>query len=224
MGTEEDLFELFTKYAILLKDKYNKNIKTIIISTANKAKRKVTYRINEESQHIINLEVLTTINGDQLYNNIKNKHKNNEKLTEEDIANLSLIPLMKTKEPIDKTILKICKLTNNLKIKQEDLDYLKQSQKILTERYVKEDKIKKAIQKEIKMVTDLFKWVDKETKAELIKEGKIEGIKEGIKEGKIEEKYNIAVEMLRENVKIEDIMKFTDLNKKEILNLEKQIS
>ena len=92
--TEKDKSR-FTKYAILLKDKYNKNIKTIIISTANKAKRKVTYRINEESQHIINLEVLTTINGDQLYNNIQNKHKNNEKLREEDIANLSLIPLMK---------------------------------------------------------------------------------------------------------------------------------
>ena len=81
---------------------------------------------------------------------------------------------MKTKEPIDETILKICKITNDLKIKQEDLDYLKQSQKMLTERYVKKDEIKKAIQKEIKMVTDLFKWVDKETKAELIKEGKIE--------------------------------------------------
>lgn len=110
---------------------------------------------------------------------------------------------MKTKEPIDETILKICKITNDLKIKQEDLDYLKQSQKMLTERYVKKDEIKKAIQKEIKMVTDLFKWVDKETKAELIKEGKIEG--------KIEEKYNIAVEMLKENMKIEKIMKFTKL-------------
>ena len=202
-----------------------RDIKTIIISTANKAKRKVTYRINEESQHIINLEVLTTINGDQLYNNIKNKHENNEKLTEEDIANLSLIPLMKTKEPIDKVILKICKLTNDLKIKQEDLDYLKQSQKMLTERYVKKDEMKKAIQKEIKMVTDLFKWVDKETKAELIKEGKIEGIKEGkiegIKEGIKKGELNVVSKMLKENVKIEDIMKFTDLSKKEILNLKK---
>ncbi len=210
--TEKDKSR-FTKYAILLKDKYNKNIKTIIISTANKAKRKVTYRINEKSQHIINLEVLTTINGDKLYNNIQNKHKNNEKLREEDIANLSLIPLMKTKEPIDKVILKICKLTNDLKIKQEDLDYLKQSQKMLTERYVKEEEIKKSIQKEIKMVTDLFEWKDKETEEKLRKEGKIEG--------KIEEKYNIAVEMLKENMKIEKIMKFTKLTEKEILNLEK---
>ena len=43
---------------------------------------------------------------------------------------------MKTKEPIDKVILKICKLTNDLKINQENLDYLKQSQKMLTERDV----------------------------------------------------------------------------------------
>ena len=124
---------------------------------------------------------------------------------------------MKTKEPIDETILKICKLTNDLKIKQEDLDYLKQSQKMLTERYVKEEEIKKSIQKEIKMVTDLFEWVYKETKAELIKEGKIEGIKEGIKKGEL----NVVSKMLKENVKIEDIMKFTDLSKKEILNLKK---
>ena len=42
------------------------------------------------------------------------------------------------------------------------------------------------------MVTDLFKWVDKETKAELIKEGKIEGIKEGIKKGEL----NVVSKML----------------------------
>ena len=122
---------------------------------------------------------------------------------------------MKTKEPIDETILKICKLTNDLKINQENLDYLKQSQKMLTERYVKKDEMKKAIQKEIKMVTDLFEWKDKETEARLIKEGKIEGIKEGIKKGEL----NVVSKMLKENVKIEDIMKFTDLSKKEILNL-----
>ena len=68
-------------------------------------------------------------------------------------------------------------------------------------------------------------WKDKETEARLIKEGKIEGIKEGkiegIKEGIKKGELNVVSKMLKENVKIEDIMKFTDLSKKEILNLKK---
>lgn len=71
------------------------------------------------------------------------------------------------------------------------------------------------------MVTDLFEWKDKETEEKLRKEGELIEKKRGIKEGKIEEKYNIAVEMLKENMKIEKIMKFTKLTEKEILNLEK---
>ncbi len=71
------------------------------------------------------------------------------------------------------------------------------------------------------MVTDLFEWKDKETEEKLRKEGELIGEKRGIKEGKIEEKYNIAVEMLKENMKIEKIMKFTKLTEKEILNLKK---
>ena len=48
---------------------------------------------------------------------------------------------------------------------------------MLTERYVKEEEIKKSIQKEIKMVTDLFEWKDKETEEKLRKEGELNGKK-----------------------------------------------
>lgn len=196
----------FTKYAIILNDKYNLDVRTMVISTKETEKKEIEHRIGPKSKHTITVETLKRFDGDDILKKIKAKE--NKKLTEEDIANLSLVPLMKTKDPTDKTILKVCKLTNKLNISQQDLEYLKCNQKQLTEIYVKDEKMRKLIKEEIMMKNDLFKTLDQETKEKLRKQVRIE----------------TATELLKLNIDINDIIKATALTKQQIQTLQQQIA
>lgn len=55
-----------------------------------------------------------------------------------------------------------------------------------------------------------------EGRAEGLAEGRKEGRKEGVKEGKEKEKIDIAKNMLKKNIKVEDICEITGLTKEEI--------
>ena len=72
----------------------------------------------------------------------------------------------------------------------------------------------------------LAKWSDyiAENKGyeEGIEEGRIEGRAEGIEEGSKQKAYEIAKNMLEENISIEAIAKFTKLNIEEIEKLRKE--
>ena len=65
-----------------------------------------------------------------------------------------------------------------------------------------------------------MKWVERLCNAfdEKYEEGKNQGISQGISQGIL----NVAKNMLKDNVKIEDIKKFTGLSKKEIQDLKLQ--
>ena len=73
----------------------------------------------------------------------------------------------------------------------------------------------------------LAKWSDyiaenkgyEEGKEEGIEEGRIEGRAEGIEEGSKQRAYEIAKNMLEENISIEAIVKFTKLSIEEIEQL-----
>ena len=58
----------------------------------------------------------------------------------------------------------------------------------------------------------------KEGKIEGLKEGKLEGKIEGLKEGKLEGIISVAKEMLKSNVSISEISRYTGLSKQEIEN------
>ena len=69
------------------------------------------------------------------------------------------------------------------------------------------------------MKKDLFKTVDPETKEILLQQGRIEGRMDVI----MEEQLKIETELLKLNIKINDIKKATNLTKQEIETLHKQI-
>ncbi len=73
-----------------------------------------------------------------------------------------------------------------------------------------------------------MKWVERlcnafdEKYEEGIKQGISQGIKQGKKQGISQGILSVAKNMLKDNVKIEDIKKFTGLSKKEIQDLKLQ--
>ena len=69
------------------------------------------------------------------------------------------------------------------------------------------------------MKKDLFKTVDPETKEILLQQSRIEGRMDVI----MEEQLKIETELLKLNIKINDIKKATNLTKQEIETLHKQI-
>ncbi|MDO5849827.1 MAG: hypothetical protein Q4P14_01305 [Methanobacteriaceae archaeon] len=214
--TREDTSR-FTKYALILNDKYKRDVRTIVISTKDPEKKEIEHRIGPKSKHTITIETLKKINGDDILKKIE--EKTNKKLSKKDISKLSLVPLMKTKDPTEQIILKVCKLTNKLKINPQDLEYLKCIQVQLSEKYVKDEQIRTLIKEEIKMKCKLFETVDQETKEKLLQQGR----KEGEKEGRIKNSQKIALNLLKLNINIKDIMQATELTKEQIQTLQKQI-
>ena len=65
------------------------------------------------------------------------------------------------------------------------------------------------------MKNDLFKTLDRETEEKIRKQAKMEG--------EINKAKNIAIELLKLNLNINDIIKATQLTKQEIQTLQKQI-
>ena len=61
-------------------------------------------------------------------------------------------------------------------------------------------------------------------KAERLKEGRAEGIKEGIKEGKEKTVREHIINMLKENLDINLIIKITNKSEKEILEIKKSLN
>lgn len=83
--------------------------------------------------------------------------------------------------------------------------------------------VKNIHKKVIKVKNDASVEVEFMTLLERDREKIEEGRKEGIEEGKIEERLEIAKEMLRDNESIEKIMKYSKLTKEEILELKKLV-
>ena len=75
--------------------------------------------------------------------------------------------------------------------------------------------MRKLIKEEIMMKNDLFKTLDRETEEKIRKQAKMEG--------EINKAKNIAIELLKLNLNINDIIKATQLTKQQIQTLQKQI-
>ena len=78
--------------------------------------------------------------------------------------------------------------------------------------YVNDDLTRKA----------MAEWNEKIITNKQIKIAHEQGVEEGIKEGAKQKKIEIAKSMLEANMKIEDISKFTNLSKEEIIHLKEE--
>mgnify|MGYP003299935542 CR=1 FL=1 len=162
----------FMKYAIILKEKYNKETITLIISTFEKKNREINFKLHKNSDNTLYLYVLVSLDADEIFKQIEEKVKNNQELSQKDIADLSIIPLFKSKYSVGEVLLKTATLTNKLKVSSENITYLKFNQDKLTEKFVKDKELKNKIMEEIGMSMSYFEKRCYEIEEEFVNKNK----------------------------------------------------
>lgn len=223
---EKDLRRFNLYHSMLIDEYQTEKLKTTIIYT-EKIDKKTIDKI-EKSCFDLNIISLKEFNGDKILNNIEHKIKNNKRITQKDECNLAFLPLYQTKKDPKELLYKVCSLTNQIKqIPQENLDYIKVTQLMIVDILITDTEKKERYLEEIQMKSQAIDILIEKGRQEGIKEGRQEGLIEGIeagkqagiKEGSRNTKFNLAKNMLKADISINNIIKITDLSKEEIENL-----
>ena len=197
------------------KKETEKEVKLVVVSTAEKTK-KIKHEIGDSIKFTFNVYSMMDEDGDAIINNIETKIKNNERITTNELIDLSLVPVMGSKNSRETQIEKSVKLILNIDLEKYEIKNLIKSVAYLLADKFLEDSDKKtvicdALGGKMNAVYDY---------GERRKE---EGIKEGIKEGKEEENKKIAIKMLKNNEDMEKIKEYIDISEDEIIKLKKEI-
>lgn len=101
-------------YAVVnFKKKTKKKVKLVVVSTAEKSK-KITFKIEDTIKFSFSVYSLMEEDGDKIIENIEKKIENGEKLTTDELIDLSLVPLMGSKNSRDYQIEKPVNIILNL--------------------------------------------------------------------------------------------------------------
>lgn len=196
---DEKRYRLYTALVDYAK-RNNKPLILIVISTAEKTKIK-EYKINKDCVFTIPIVSLKDFDGDKIINNIKNKIKNNQKITRHEMLNLALAPFMSSKKPLDKQIEKTVKTLDEVRKSMKcSSDFVFGIELLIVEKFIKNERQHKKL---TNILRDTMKIID---------EWRQEDYENGKQEGKEEEKINTAKNMLKENYTIKQIAKITQLN------------
>lgn len=192
---EEDI-NRFLFYDASLFYKYGKKVNTLVVYSSDIKKSKT--KVDAGSlKYEIKAFYMSSLNGDEEYNNLKTKIDKGEDLTKEEILSLTFIPLMDSKEDKSTRTIKSIELAekmeeNNTKLQCITLLYA------FLEKFG-DAKSKKKF-KEVFSMTEIGRMIVEESiekgRAEGIKKGIEEGIKKGRTEGKTEGKSEILIKQL----------------------------
>jgi predicted transposase/invertase (TIGR01784 family) len=154
---------------------------------------------------------LSKFNGNEIYNDLKIKVENNQKLTDEDVMRFIILPLTKKDNKQD-----FIELTVNLA--KEIIDEEKQGFIIAgilsaTDKFIDKDYSNK-----------LREWLRMTKVGRLFEEEKLEYAQKCEQETRQETKKEIARSLLSDGIDILSIMKATKLSKDEVLKLKEEIS
>jgi hypothetical protein len=186
------------------KKKTKKQIKLAVISTVEKSK-KITHTIDETVKFTFEIYSFTDEDGDIILNNIETKIKNDEEFTDEELIDLSLVPVMGSVNSQEHQIEESVNLILNIDLEKYKVKNLVKSIAYLLADKFLEDEEKKAVICDALggKMSAIYDYGQRQ---------KNEGIKEGIKEGKeIMVKY-----MIKEGKTNEEIRKETKLSIEEI--------
>lgn len=227
--TEEFLLRC-AQYAVNLRVVSGKHVETKIISTGTRVSSEEIAKISEKFQFEPEIFFYSEFDGLEKLINIKNKIKNNEKLTEIDHYNLIFIPLMGNVNKIEAAF-EVFKIVNDDKLftKKEQSD-IKRGQYVIANIIAGDDrKLYEKFMRVIKMLTMFVSYMEEhedeildELKEYYMEEGKKEGMKKGMKKGEkkgIDETSVKIAENLKEVLSDEEISKRTGIPIEEVHNL-----
>ena len=169
------------QYAVNLRVVSERPVETIIISTGFREKSKSSVLISKSTQFEFEIFFYSEFDGLKKLNNIKNKIKNNEKLTANDHYDLILIPLMGNVNRVDAAFEVFGILNNDEIFTKKEQSKIKQCQFVLADIISGDDK--KLFQEFLKVIevnNDYLIEYERKLVENSIEEGRKEGRKEGI--------------------------------------------
>lgn len=199
----KEVLKRFFAYAASVNFKTNKSIETLVIVTYSTKEKSLEYPLNNETIFRVRIFSLKNIDADKRLERIENKVKNKEKLNKEDIHDIVLLPLMRSKHSTEHIIRKTVKLSNECIVNEEDIIKIKSLQPLMINKFIKNEKLRKKLIGEVNMKIKLFDEIREE----------------GREEGSEEKAIDIAREMLEDNCSIDLIAKYTHLDKAFLENL-----
>ena len=175
-------------------DATKQDMVTIIVSTGDPKKSARIAWINEKTNFLpFRIIFLKEYSGDKKLKKIKNKVKNNKKLTFDEIIELVLMALFDNTRPIAEVIEEVCYLTTKLvDATPEERNLLRWGLTLISNKFIKNPKKLKELKKVIEMnneniYTDLHNYFQAEKE-------------ECRQEGRNEEKIEIASTMIKEGL------------------------
>ena len=192
------------------KKKTKKEVKLVVISTAEKSKR-ITHIIDDIITFKFDIYSMMDEDGDAIINNIENKIENNEKITDEELIDLSLVPVMGSKNTQEKQIEKSVKLILSINLENSKVKNLIRSIAYLLADKFLEDGDNKTILCDALggKMSAVYDYGQRKKK---------EGIEEGIKETS----EKMALYMIKKGESDEEIVKETELSLEEIKKLREE--
>jgi hypothetical protein len=197
------------------KKKTEKEVKLVVISTSENSK-KIIHTIEDVIEFKFDIYSLKDEDGDIIINNIETKIKNNKEITDEELIDLSLVPLMDSEDTPENQIEKSVNLILSIDLEKYTVKNLVKSiSYLLTDKFLEDGDKKTAICDalggKMSAIYDYGKRCEEE--------GKKIGKEEGKRIGKEEGNKKMAKYMIKEGKSNEEIQKETQLTLDEIEKL-----
>ena len=230
--TEEKLVHA-GRYIFEKHEETNQKINTIIVSTGDPKKSVRIAWLGEKTSFIVfRIIFLKEYSGDEKLKKIKNKVKNNKKLTFNEIIELVLMVLFDNSRPPEEVVEEVCYLTTKLvDATPEERNLLRWGLFLISNKFVKDPKKLKELRQVIEMNNDsiyglvhnAFQTEKEDYGEEKRQEGERTGEIKGNQKGRNEEKIEIATTMINKGYSSNEINEITqlDINSIEELKLAK---
>lgn len=214
LPTEEDIKRFF-QYVSSLRVFKNNNVELFILCTEKAPYTQKEFIINDECTYTMHMISLKDFKARTIFKNIENKLKNNEEITDEDIASLQVIIYTDYDEPAVDVLIKARLLIERIsKTSKMDINQKKAIIYLFDVLSVNmlDDVDEEKYEEETYMLLN-------PTDRYLLKKGRNEGLSEGKRNGKREGKCEVARNLLAEGFSIERIIKLTGLSREDILKV-----
>ena len=206
--TEEDILRFF-QYVSSLRVFKKKKVELYIICTKKTPYTKKEFKISNDCTYTMQMVSLKEFKAEEIFNNIENKLKNNVQVSDEDIASLQLIIYTDFTEPQVKILKKARKLIDRI----AETQIIDINEKIA-----------------IQYLFDLLSsnMLNNEELEEYMEENKMilnpreryfnqQGIEKGMEKGMENGRLEVAKNLLKTGMSLEEVIKITELPKNKIL-------
>ena len=221
LPTDDDITRFF-QYASSLRIINHKKVELYIICLKDVSYVEKKYVLNDDCVYTMKVVSLKNYEAKEIFKTVENKLKNNEQITDEDIAALQLVIYTNYTE----SKLEIVKRAQKLIDKIVENSFIDVNEKIaiyylfdlLSANMLNDNELEEYMEEHTMIINPRERYFHKKG----IEEGKKEGIEEGIEEGKkegIEEgKLDVARNLFKKGFDVDEIAEVTEMPRNKLQN------